>query len=122
LGNVVLSVLLVNRLGPIGVAVGTLIPCLISHGIFLPAYVLRSFGIRIRQYLRDGIGPPLLVAAILYLVGTAVVRAVTIDSWPRLVLAGFAFLGLAVLLSIGLGMTRQERESAWAWLARPPRD
>jgi O-antigen/teichoic acid export membrane protein len=117
LGNIALSLVLVRGLGPIGVALGTLIPCLISHGIVLPAYVLKSFGIRIGQYLRDGIGPPLLVAAVLYLAGTAVVRAVTIDSWPRFILAGFAFVGFGVLLSIGIGMTRHERASAWAWLA-----
>lgn len=60
LANLVLSILLVRRIGVLGVAIGTLIPTLVTSLFFWPRYLCRLVGIPLWEYLRDAWGRPVL--------------------------------------------------------------
>lgn len=68
--NIVLSIILVRKMGVIGVAWGTAIPHLVSTGIVIPAYMLRTLGWSAGEYFRQAYIKPLLcgipVAAFCY--------------------------------------------------------
>jgi O-antigen/teichoic acid export membrane protein len=55
--NVALSYVLAKRMGVIGVAIGTLIPSVLAHGIALPAMVRSHLGISRRRFLRGAVAP-----------------------------------------------------------------
>lgn len=58
--NLVLSLILIHHWGLIGVAWGTLIPaCVCELGLLVP-YTCRVLGLRLRDFLMQGIGPQLL--------------------------------------------------------------
>src|SRR5690606_6547012 len=54
--NLTLSLLLVKPLGLAGVAIGTLIPTLVTNLLLIPPYVLREIGYGFADFLRFGIG------------------------------------------------------------------
>lgn len=57
--NLVLSVILVQRIGIIGVAWGIVIPHTINTAIVIPLYTLRTLGMSPRRYFADAYGRPL---------------------------------------------------------------
>jgi O-antigen/teichoic acid export membrane protein len=60
--NLVLSVILVRKLGLIGVAWGTAIPHLITNTVIIPLYALRQTQLPLGEYVRKALGPPALCA------------------------------------------------------------
>jgi O-antigen/teichoic acid export membrane protein len=81
--NIVLSIVLVQRMGLIGVAWGTVIPHLISTTIVVPLYTLRAVKLSPREYLRQAYLRPVLCALPLLALGY-VALGVEHTSWPRL--------------------------------------
>ena len=57
--NLVLSILLIRRYGIVGDAVGTAIPLLVTSLVFLPYYLCRLLGVRIREFLSGCFAAPL---------------------------------------------------------------
>jgi len=60
--NLVLSVVLVRRIGLIGVAWGTVIPHLIITGLILPLYTMRTLRMNLADFLRGAYLRPVLCA------------------------------------------------------------
>ena len=60
--NLILSVILVQRIGLIGVAWGTVIPDVISMAVIVPIYTLRTLELGMREYLTKAVLPPVLCA------------------------------------------------------------
>jgi O-antigen/teichoic acid export membrane protein len=58
--NLALSIILAKKIGLIGVAVGTVIPHMISTMIVVPIYTLRVVRLSVRQYIVSAYGGPLL--------------------------------------------------------------
>ena len=92
--NLAISIFLVRKIGLIGVAWGTVIPHLISTGVIIPMYVLRTLKLSPLEYFRRGYVRPLICA-----IPTAVLcyaLSVTVDkpTWP---LFGMEVLAVATL-------------------------
>jgi len=64
--NLVLSVILVQKFGIEGVAVGTAIPHIVIVVFVFPITISRIVGIRLGKYIRDAFVPPILPASVLY--------------------------------------------------------
>lgn len=68
--NLILSLILVQYYGLIGVAIGTLVPNIVNNGVWLPIYVSRIIKVKISSFLlkaiAPGVGIGLLVLAISY--------------------------------------------------------
>lgn len=69
--NIVLSYLLLTRVGVIGVAIGTLVPSLLFHAGVLPLFMRRRLGIPAPRFYRRAILPALWPLAPAVLVGLA---------------------------------------------------
>ena len=79
--NLGLSLVLVRYLGIVGVALGTVIPLVVTHVLFLPRYIASHFGIPVRRYLLRGIGSPVLVGVVVYGVGAILTDLVPPRDW-----------------------------------------
>jgi O-antigen/teichoic acid export membrane protein len=62
IANLALSIVLVRRIGAIGVAWGTVIPHLISTTVVIPFYTLRTLKLSVRTYVIQGFLRPILCA------------------------------------------------------------
>lgn len=60
--NLGLSILLVYRMGMVGVAWGTLIPAALVEGFLLPRYTARQIGVRPPEYYWQALARPILVS------------------------------------------------------------
>jgi O-antigen/teichoic acid export membrane protein len=92
--NLTLSILLVHRMGPAGVAWGTTIPNLISQAIIWPIYICRVVHIGLREYIWQAWGRCAIAVAPF---GLACLW--TDRHWPAATLIGF-FSQIAVLIVI----------------------
>jgi O-antigen/teichoic acid export membrane protein len=63
IANLVLSVILVQSYGMVGVSLGTAIPLLVTNLIFHPWYVCRSLGLELRIYFRELLRAVLIATA-----------------------------------------------------------
>ncbi len=112
LANLILSVILVQFFGLVGVALGTLIPQLIQHQGFLIRKASRELGISLRQYLGD------VYAGLLLPLGVSVLW---VQLWKPLLteapgsaygtLIGIGLIAVTVLLMGG---------ALWFWLTATP--
>jgi O-antigen/teichoic acid export membrane protein len=80
LANLVLSIVLVQRMGLIGVAWGTVIPHLISTTIVVPLYTLRTLKMDVRRYLVEAFVRPALTALPIVAIGYAFSQ-LDVQSW-----------------------------------------
>lgn len=107
--NFLLSLALVKPLGLPGVALGTFVPLLVSNTYFLPRYVLREVELSGQEYVRRGIGRPMVVAVVTTIASAALVETVPIDGWLSFVsLAAIASAIGATLAFVGV-LTPDER-------------
>jgi O-antigen/teichoic acid export membrane protein len=72
--NLVLSLILIRRLGVVGVAMGTAIPLVCTSLFYLPRHLCRRLNVRLSSYLTEAYLPPLalcapLVAVLLFMRG-----------------------------------------------------
>jgi O-antigen/teichoic acid export membrane protein len=79
--NLALSIILVQHLGLIGVAWGTVIPHLICTSIIVPLYTLRVLGMRVSEYLAAAFLRPVICALPAVALGWTFFRIET-TSWP----------------------------------------
>jgi len=87
--NLLLSIILVRKIGLIGVAWGTVIPNVLCTGLIVPLYTLWTLKLEIREYLRAAL-PPILCALPVAAVGYLLSHAGS-PSWGR-------FLGEVTLI------------------------
>lgn len=60
--NLALSILLVPRIGPLGAAVGTLIPAAVADVAVIPLLACRALGVPFARFAREALAGPLLAA------------------------------------------------------------
>jgi O-antigen/teichoic acid export membrane protein len=110
-GNVVLSVILVRRIGPIGVALGTLVPLAITQLCVLLPYFLKVFKIQFWTYIRRGLGPPLLVGIFMVTIGRIMCNLMQPYTW--LIFASEVLITTAcgALVASFLSLTSSERKA-----------
>ncbi|MDA7540937.1 oligosaccharide flippase family protein [bacterium] len=107
--NVSLSLVLVQKYGLVGVALGTVVAKTLTTGWFVPVTICRSINLQLSRYLIDGLIKP----AFRCLLGVSVVTVIFIGigqgyepSWWRLVLLGGAVFGTNILAFEGIQFAR----------------
>ena len=109
--NLVISVSLIHTWGLLGVAMGTAIPAVICRGIAQPIMVCSDLKIDAKQYLREILGPTVVVVGILTPL-IAILHHYTVQGeWWNLLAQGMVAmsLGLAVITVFGLSGNDRER-------------
>jgi len=118
LANLLLSVVLVRRLGLLGVALGTVIPLVLTKLVAQPLYTSRAVGVRFPEYLLRTILLPGAAAAAVYLLAGALGLPRLGRGLPWLVLRGliaaalYAALAGAILLASAEGRGALRRRLA----------
>jgi O-antigen/teichoic acid export membrane protein len=111
--NLALSILLVRWLGMTGVALGTLIPALVTKLVVQPLYTVQTIGVSLRAYLTDSLirpfGPGVGTCAIALLVRTQII----LSSLGRLAAFGLAVLVAYCTLSLFFGLSPDNRQKAF---------
>jgi len=100
IANVILSVVLVQRLGIVGDALGTAIPLLCTALFFLPRHMCRRLGIPVRIFLWEAYLYPVLFCIPMFFVLVLMQRSFYAHRYPQLILnllAGIATYGTCVL-------------------------
>ena len=109
--NVMLSIILVRKMGLIGVAWGTVITHLITTAFIIPVYTLRTLKMGAREYLVNAYFRPVLcalpVAVLCYVCSVTVVSL----SWPIFAAEVSAVCGVYAILSYLVCLEPQQRKS-----------
>lgn len=114
--NLLLSIILVRRIGVIGVALGTLIPSMITSFFFWPRYLCRLIHMSTAEYLRDAWLRPVVA-----LVPFAFVSYWAQRHWIPVKLSFFVLQSLILLPVVGLGAVVifwKDVPSAWRLLTK----
>ena len=117
--NVVLSIVLIQDYGLVGVALGSAIPHVVFVTLILPVVVCRRVGLPVRTFFAGAYLGPLL-SAVPFAAGAFALDAL----WPAGNLATFfvqigLLLGVYALAGYGLALDREERAIARDYLRRP---
>ncbi len=111
LANLLLSIILIQKVGLIGVAIGTVIPQLITTSCLLPLYTVRAVGLPFSEYFTRAVLRPFIAAAPVALVAYALAHIPTYQSW-------FSFAAKAFLVTLSFAVsallicfTKAQRES-----------
>ena len=118
IANLGLSLLLVRFYGPVGVALGTLSPMIVSQLLVMPVYTSRAFKIPIVQLFHKGLSIPLLIGALMAIIGTACVYFTPPNSWRIFFLETLVTITLGGVLCLVLGFSREERREQLLGLLR----
>lgn len=110
--NLVLSLILVRHLGLAGVAIGTLIPTLITNLLIIPPYMRRELGFGFGELLREGLFRSVATGATITLIAYLIVTMVPPTTWAAffgdaLLSALFGLVGIYTVV-----LTASERSSA----------
>jgi len=116
IANLSLSLVLVRRYGPAGVALGTLFPLLASHMLVMPVYISRTLKIPLLDFLRKGFSIPLLTGVLTACIGMACMHVAPPDSWRIFFLDILVTATLGGVLCLALGFSREERREQLARL------
>ncbi|WP_024461938.1 oligosaccharide flippase family protein [Marinimicrobium sp. LS-A18] len=108
--NLVLSLILVQYLGLIGVALGTMIPLVFFRIIFLPLYGCRAIGISMLDYYRSFVRPALVVMPLLIAFYALMQWTSTPNSLPLILIVGMLGGGLIAALGVRASFPVHERK------------
>jgi O-antigen/teichoic acid export membrane protein len=100
IANVILSIVLVRRLGIVGDAIGTAIPLLCTSLFFLPRHMCRQLGVPVRKFIVEAYYYPVLFCVPMTFVLLFMQRSFYAHRYPQLIvnlLAGIAAYGICVL-------------------------
>lgn len=114
--NLSLSLLLVRRYGPAGVALGTLLPMAASQLLVMPVYISRTLKIPLLHLFRKGFSIPLLTGVFIAGIGIACIYVAPPDSWKIFFVDTFVTAALGGILCLALGFSREERREQLARL------
>jgi O-antigen/teichoic acid export membrane protein len=106
--NILLSIVLIQRYGIIGVALGTTIPMLITHIFILPVYANRVIEFPFARYARVFLGCLALGGAI-HLASWLLIRDYLTVSYQRIVLLGISTSAVFIILNVFIILKKQER-------------
>jgi O-antigen/teichoic acid export membrane protein len=106
--NLVLSILLLPRLGLMGVALGTLIPFLVESLIVL-AYTLRVLEVSVSELIQRVMLPALLPAVPTIMLEELLVSRVEPSSWPAVIVVSGVGMGVYAAGYLSFGACDVER-------------
>lgn len=109
LANVALSLLFVHWFGLVGVALGSVVPMLLTNLFRLPKLVCRRLDLDARTYARRGPGRGVLAGGLTLALGLAIESTLTLGSWPRLLGAGAVTAAGSALAVWLIVLTADER-------------
>ncbi len=109
LANLVLSLVLIHYYGILGVAMGTLIPILVTQLWIQPLFLSRKLAIPLVRFLKDVTPGGLAALAFMGILSIPVHEWIRVENWGDFVLAGFLVTLPALVPGILLGTTREER-------------
>ena len=119
--NILLSVLLVQRYGLAGVALGTLIPATLGQLIFVPRFISKQFGINSKDWYAHVMLRPVLSAIVLTAVVLAVLAVREPLSWTIFFVETGSVACAAALIGMTIGLRADQRKviltrlgSSWA--------
>ncbi len=107
--NLGLSLVLIHYYGILGVALGTLIPILVTQLWIQPLFLSRRLGEPLRDFLKNVTPGGLAAMAVMGLLSLPVHRWIQVENWGDFILAGFLVTLPALVPGILLGTTREER-------------
>ena len=110
--NLVLSVILVQKIGLVGVAWGTVIPDVICTGIVIPWYTLRILNLSAREYLVRAYVRPVVASLPIAGLAYAFSRLVETPSWPLFGCEVMAICAVLACLSYFLCLDSGQRALA----------
>ncbi len=119
--NVVLTLVLIQPYGLVGVVVGTLVPNVLEAVLFVLPYTLWRLQIRMVVYLREALAPALLPAIPSAAVLTVSREIVSEPSWLSLVLTGVAAVLAYAVAYLAVPSAVAERSLAAAAVRRAVR-
>jgi O-antigen/teichoic acid export membrane protein len=108
--NVLLSCLLVQKFGTIGVAFGTLIPMSLTYGIALPLFVMKMLNVKFTEFIARVPWGGITILAVMFVMYTCCNQYLVVDSWPHFILKAVIFTVPGVLAGILVGTTKQEKK------------
>jgi O-antigen/teichoic acid export membrane protein len=108
--NLTLSLILVRLYGIAGVAIGTLIPAVIVHGVLLPAYVSKNLHVSLPQLIRESYARPAIVAVLCAITGYVSITLIGLETWRDFATAAAVTAVVGALSAFRLGLTPSERQ------------
>jgi len=113
IANLLLSIILIRRVGLIGVAWGTAIPHLLSTGVVIPILTLRALDMRWRDYFLRAFLRPLVAAAPSAALCFTFSRLVLRPAWAAFGLEVAAIACVSGIASYYLCLSAERRASIW---------
>jgi O-antigen/teichoic acid export membrane protein len=116
--NFALSTILIRRFGPLGVALGTVIPALVVEALLLPVYTCRVLEVSIHRFYASSVARPLAIL-VPYVAWLWMLRAGgLVQGYFSLALAVASGLLVYALLGWWFVFDSEERERAWRSIGR----
>lgn len=119
IANLVLSIILVRKMGLVGVAWGTAIPHVINTGVIVPLYTLRTLRLSAREYLAKAWFRPILCALPVALICYALAHLIVNPSWAEFGAEVLVVCGAFGILSYFICLTSSEKALVMKKLWRP---
>ncbi|MBF0217279.1 MAG: oligosaccharide flippase family protein [Candidatus Omnitrophica bacterium] len=107
--NLVLSVMLVGKMGLIGVALGTAIPMIIVNVFIYPRYVCRLVGLPVSKYYYHVLAPVLVKGTLIVAVFGSILKNRMISGYAEMAVMVLALVVVFGALCTWLGFDRLER-------------
>jgi len=121
--NVLLSLILVRKLGVVGVALGTAIPLLLTGVLFLPHHLCNVLNVPISTFLRRAYGLPLMLcipmAAALWFVSHQIASSTRVAVISEVAIGGLVYCASLVLTVWSQADTRPQTWQAFSQLLEP---
>ncbi len=114
--NIVLSIILVQKMGLIGVAWGTTIPLALLSIAYLPAATLRLVEGRVQEFISQSLRPA--IAGSILPVIFIVISSFYLDSFMRFCLFGAVTGGIYTITGYLWGLSRDEKSKIWTEISR----
>ncbi len=107
--NLSLSILLARRYGPLGVALGTFFPLMISQLIIMPLYSCKAFDISLWQLISKGLVTPIITGILMIAINLGCVYLIQPDTWLIFFIEIVMATIFGGIVAVGIGFNKQER-------------
>lgn len=109
--NVLLSCILVQKFGVLGVSFGTLLPILIVYGIIMPMFIMNVLHVSFNEVLLHVPWGGATILGVMGLLSVGTSRYFPAESWPSFLLKAGVFAAPAVIAGLLTGTTRAEKHA-----------